>query len=194
MSLVTSESNRLNGYSGYMTEIRLDDEELLIAVANTAHIEQDELADADSVRAWWATLGAPSSLPAAPGNVARLRTLRLLIRGLALRNNGIEPDRPDTSDLELLPLRLDLREAPSLRADRPGDLAGDIAAATVAALLRATARPLWPRVKACRGDDCRWVFVDGSRNSSRRWCAMAECGNRAKIAAFRDRRRGPVTR
>ncbi|WP_030438314.1 CGNR zinc finger domain-containing protein [Actinoplanes subtropicus] len=171
----------------------LGDEELLIAVANTAHGERDELADSASVRAWWHGLGAPAPTQdgssAAPESVAMLRALRGLIRGLALRNNGIEPDLSGSAELDGLAVRLDLRGAPSLRADEPGDLARDISAATVAALLRATARPGWPRVKACRGDDCRWVFVDGSRNSSRRWCAMANCGNRAKMVTFRDRHR-----
>ena len=171
----------------------LGDEELLIAVANTAHGESDELTDAGSVRAWWRGLGTP--VPTRHGrsdaaqSVALLRTLRALIRGLALRNNGIEPDLSQLPGLDTLTLRPDLRGTPSLRADVPGDLARDISAATVAALLRATARPGWPRLKACRGDDCRWVFVDGSRNTSRRWCDMANCGNRAKAATFRDRHR-----
>jgi predicted RNA-binding Zn ribbon-like protein len=173
----------------------LGDEELLIAVANTAHGDHDELADPSSVRAWWRGLGAPVRTRAGrsetPESVAMLRSLRALIRGLALRNNGIEPDPSGTSDVEAFTLRLDLRAAPSLRPELPGDLARDIGAATVAALLRATARPGWSRVKACRGDDCRWVFIDGSRNTSRRWCAMANCGNRAKVATFRDRHRTP---
>ena len=118
-----------------------------------------------------------------------LRTLRGLIRGLALRNNGIEPDL-SPFDLQPLALRVDLQGVPSLRPETPGDLAQDISAATVTALLRAMARPSWPRFKACRGDDCRWVFLDGSRNTSRRWCDMANCGNRAKAATFRDRHRG----
>jgi predicted RNA-binding Zn ribbon-like protein len=33
----------------------------------------------------------------------------------------------------------------------------------------------------------RYVFIDGSRNTSRRWCDMANCGNRAKMATFRQR-------
>jgi predicted RNA-binding Zn ribbon-like protein len=171
----------------------LSDEELLIAVANTAHGEHDEFADAGSVRTWWRRLGAP--VPTRRGRseasegVAMLQTLRDLIRGLALRNNGIEPDLDGLSRLDTLTLRLDLRGIPSLRADVPGDLARDISAATVAALLRAMARSGWPRFKACRGDDCRWVFIDGSRNTSRRWCDMANCGNRAKMATFRERHR-----
>jgi len=170
----------------------LGDEELVVAVANTAHGERDELADAGSVRAWWRALGAAAPTSgSAEESVATLRALRGLIRGLALRNNGIEPDLSGTSALDGLALRLDLRGAPSLRAEEPGDLARDISAATVAALLRATARPGWSRVKACRGEDCRWVYIDGSRNTSRRWCAMANCGNRAKMATFRDRHRTP---
>ena len=169
------------------------DEELLIAVANTAHGEHDEFADARSVRAWWSTVGAavPSKRGRAgtPDSVGTLRDLRTLIRDLALRNNGIEADLDRPSEVDALTLRLDLRGTPSLRADTPGDLVRDICAATVAALMRATARPSWPRVKACRGNDCRWVFIDGSRNTSRRWCDMANCGNRAKIATFRARHR-----
>jgi predicted RNA-binding Zn ribbon-like protein len=56
-------------------------------------------------------------------------------------------------------------------------------------------RPLWPiarsaadllvgddlaRVKRCGGHDCDWLFVDQSKNKSRRWCDMRDCGNRAK--------------
>ena len=43
------------------------------------------------------------------------------------------------------------------------------------------------RLRLCRG--CRWLFMDLSRNSSRRWCTMAGCGNRAKARRFAARRR-----
>ncbi len=36
------------------------------------------------------------------------------------------------------------------------------------------------RVRLCAGDDCGWLFLDVSRNRSRRWCSMDSCGNRAK--------------
>src|SRR5689334_10812229 len=134
----------------------LGDEELLTAVANTAHGERDEFADAGSVRAWWRTLDPPvrtrRGRPGAPESVALLRDLRALIRDLALRNNGIETGQRPPSELDSLTLRVDLRAAPTLRADTAGDLARDIGAATVAALLRAMAGPGWPRVKACRGE------------------------------------------
>jgi predicted RNA-binding Zn ribbon-like protein len=40
------------------------------------------------------------------------------------------------------------------------------------------------RVKQCEGDSCGWLFFDTSRNRSRRWCSMADCGNRAKARRF----------
>ncbi len=45
------------------------------------------------------------------------------------------------------------------------------------------------RVKKCRAEDCNWLFVDSSRNRSRRWCDMADCGNRAKVRRYYRRRR-----
>ncbi len=37
-----------------------------------------------------------------------------------------------------------------------------------------------PRVRLCGGACCTWLFLDQSRNGSRRWCSMETCGNRAK--------------
>lgn len=45
------------------------------------------------------------------------------------------------------------------------------------------------RVKECASATCEWVFLDRSRNRSRRWCDMSDCGNRAKARRFQDRRR-----
>jgi predicted RNA-binding Zn ribbon-like protein len=47
----------------------------------------------------------------------------------------------------------------------------------------------WARFKACANPECRAVFYDRSKNRSGRWCVMAECGNRAKVRAFRARER-----
>ncbi len=40
------------------------------------------------------------------------------------------------------------------------------------------------RVKQCAGDPCGWLFVDTTRNHSRRWCDINDCGNRAKAKRF----------
>ncbi len=47
------------------------------------------------------------------------------------------------------------------------------------------------RVRQCADtvDGCGWLFVDTTRNRSRRWCDMRDCGNRAKARRFLDRQR-----
>jgi predicted RNA-binding Zn ribbon-like protein len=65
------------------------------------------------------------------------------------------------------------------------------------------AAPLWPvlrsaaelltseerqRVRECGGGACTWLFLDRSRNRSRRWCSMETCGNRAKAQRHYRRR------
>jgi predicted RNA-binding Zn ribbon-like protein len=45
------------------------------------------------------------------------------------------------------------------------------------------------RVKECASATCEWVFLDRSKNRSRRWCDMSDCGNRAKARRFQAKRR-----
>jgi predicted RNA-binding Zn ribbon-like protein len=67
--------------------------------------------------------------------------------------------------------------------------------------MRHLERPLWPiahaatrlltsqdlgRLRICAADDCDWLFYDTSRNQSRKWCDMSTCGNRAKVAKYRE--------
>ena len=64
--------------------------------------------------------------------------------------------------------------------------------------------PLWPvaqsaaelltspnlgRVKLCAGEGCGWVFLDESRNNSRRWCDSRDCGNRERVRRHLARKR-----
>jgi predicted RNA-binding Zn ribbon-like protein len=56
-----------------------------------------------------------------------------------------------------------------------------------AAELVATGR--WRAVRECASDTCTWMFLDTSKNRSRRWCEMARCGNRDKVQRFRARSR-----
>jgi len=46
------------------------------------------------------------------------------------------------------------------------------------------------RVGQCADDrGCGWLFWDSSRNRSRRWCDMKDCGNRAKVRRFYARKK-----
>jgi predicted RNA-binding Zn ribbon-like protein len=64
-----------------------------------------------------------------------------------------------------------------------GEVLGPLAVAAVELLRHG---PL-DRVKLC--DGCPWLFLDTSRNRSRRWCSMNECGARLKVRRYRARRR-----
>jgi predicted RNA-binding Zn ribbon-like protein len=44
------------------------------------------------------------------------------------------------------------------------------------------------RVRSCASPSCQDVFVDLSRNRSRRYCDSRTCGNRLHVAAYRARR------
>jgi predicted RNA-binding Zn ribbon-like protein len=49
--------------------------------------------------------------------------------------------------------------------------------------------PELPRVKQCAGRGCSWLFLDTSKNGSRRWCEMEVCGSRAKARTYYARRK-----
>jgi len=64
--------------------------------------------------------------------------------------------------------------------------------------------PLWPvarsaaelltspklgRIKVCAGEGCGWMFLDESRNASRRWCDSRDCGNRERVRKHLARKR-----
>jgi predicted RNA-binding Zn ribbon-like protein len=55
----------------------------------------------------------------------------------------------------------------------------------VAALLTSEAMR---QLRCCQSDACRWLFVDTSKNHTRRWCDMKVCGNRMKARRFQARR------
>jgi predicted RNA-binding Zn ribbon-like protein len=57
------------------------------------------------------------------------------------------------------------------------------------ALARLVCDEDFTQVKACEGPACTLLFADHTRGHARRWCSMAICGNRAKVAAHRKRLR-----
>ena len=67
------------------------------------------------------------------------------------------------------------------------------------ALSETATGPLWPitqaaadlltssdrrYVRECGAETCRWLFLDSSKNHSRRWCDMKICGNRLKAQRY----------
>ena len=68
----------------------------------------------------------------------------------------------------------------------PRELADPLRPITHAAVELLTSGPL-EHLKVC--GNCRWLFLDQSRNHSRRWCSMDECGTQMKQRRFVERRR-----
>jgi predicted RNA-binding Zn ribbon-like protein len=60
----------------------------------------------------------------------------------------------------------------------------------VASAIGLLTSPRLGRVRRCGSPTCYWLFVDETKNCSRRWCEMASCGNLMKVRRHRARRRG----
>jgi predicted RNA-binding Zn ribbon-like protein len=80
-----------------------------------------------------------------------------------------------------LPLPLQWRP----RVEQPNDLLWLIALAAIELLWSPDAR----QVRQCAGAGCGWLFVDHSRNQSRRWCSSSACGNRYRVKSHYARRK-----
>ena len=70
-----------------------------------------------------------------------------------------------------------------------GDVFGALLLPIVENAAEALVRGEIARVRRCDGAGCARVFLDSTRNHSRRWCDMQDCGNRAKAARYRQVRR-----
>src|SRR5262245_31944333 len=69
------------------------------------------------------------------------------------------------------------------------DAAGDDLLSPLAPVVKSAVdlltSPDLDRVRTCAADTCEWLFIDTTKNRTRRWCDMKVCGNRAKVRRFR---------
>lgn len=170
--------------------------DLLIDLINTRHVPDGDDVLADSRAAGWLLDHGARSPRVEPGPLERLCRLREGLRQLALANNAvpIDPAALDLARAALVETQVQVRfggpaEPPELVAPPGADAAQVVAARSVSAYFAHRSGRDWPRLKACASLDCTWAFVDVSRNCSRRWCEMSECGNRAKNRQWRERKR-----
>lgn len=159
-------------------------------LCNTATPDGDLLLEPGDVCAWLAEAGL--SRPANPcdQDVQRVRALRA-----ALRAAFVNHDADDVADivsewLTAAPGHL-LIDRTSMRTSFCPDVQ-TCECVLVPALLDALdlAREGIDRVRECASDRCSMIYLDGSRNGSRRWCSMERCGARAKAHAYYERKRG----
>jgi predicted RNA-binding Zn ribbon-like protein len=191
-------------------ELRLDGGHLALDFVNTVGGLRDEPPDPDDealetyddLIAWCRRTGLVDARDAKAlerkrgggGAVARAHDLRALVysvfRAIA---DGQEP-APDAlarlrdAEREALASARLVRAGDAMRWKwpPPGEAGALLAPIAHAAVDLLTSGPL-DRIKVC--GNCRWLFLDGSRNGRRRWCSMEECGTDVKHRRFVEQRR-----
>jgi predicted RNA-binding Zn ribbon-like protein len=182
--------------------------ELALDFLNTRMRVAGEIRDAfesdDDVLAWLRHAGLPAvplAVDAAPLSLLHAaRRLRETIRSLVEKRKAGRRGDPSAFNRFLQRAashpRLVWHAPRSLAIERVRPqgtvegLLGPIAEA--AAVLLTTAD--FALVKRCEGEGCILWFSDQTRSHHRRWCSVAICGNRHKVAAYRKRRRRATDR
>jgi predicted RNA-binding Zn ribbon-like protein len=168
--------------------------DLLVAFVNTADLEEetDAIGDPESLQLWVEERSGEYLPVPNEADHARALGLREALRALLRTNNGGEAREEDLAPLREAAERSRYRTtfaadgALTLEPAR-ADLSG-FEARLLLAIERLQCQGAWPRLKACTDDGCQWAFYDTTRNRSRTWCSMEECGNKEKTKRYRARR------
>ena len=128
--------------------------------------------------------------------LGRIRRVRQAMRGVL--EAAAARRAPDASDLdemnrtlrthyiyELLPAT----DGVSLDHRHQGDPVDGAMARLAESIARELIQGDTSRLRICENPQCHWVFKDTSRTGKRKWCSMRSCGNRAKVARHRARRK-----
>ena len=156
---------------------------------NSIDGDRDDIATPEGLRTWLAEAGYADEPTSA--DVERLHEIREGLRSVLDANSGDPVDPAAVAGLNralaATTMRVRVAEDGSAELVAEGGierLVADLAAAMMAARADGT----WARLKVCRDDTCRWAFYDRSKNRSGTWCSMEDCGSKAKMRAYRERR------
>lgn len=168
------------------------------AFVNTRDVEQgsDVFTDPPRLSRWLRGHGLPSSSERITSEADRRRVVavREALRQLLLAHHDGVPAPSEATALlarEALacPVAVDFAVGKHAHL-RPTGIGTSRTLATLFAIVfHAMHDGTWERLKACRNETCQWAFYDSSRNRSGKWCSMAVCGNRNKVASYRERHR-----
>jgi predicted RNA-binding Zn ribbon-like protein len=169
----------------------------------------DHIADYPALLDWCRRLGVVAAADAAhladqadrhPGRAAAAVRRAAALRAALNEVFGAVVERRDTSTgwVDLRPFvvsaveRMDLSSADG--HPEPGWEFADLESPlwpVAAAAHRLLGDPELARLKRCAA--CPWLFLDHSRNRSRRWCSMEDCGTHEKIRRYVNKRAGRPT-
>ncbi|CUI30072.1 Conserved protein containing a Zn-ribbon-like motif%2C possibly RNA-binding [Achromobacter sp. 2789STDY5608621] len=159
----------------------------------------DCFADDEAVLAWLKLAGAlPEDVGAAPKGLRAL-ALRLRDNARSLVHAAKHEGASDASVVNQVLLAG--RASKELRWDdasasfkvvrqRRHDDAASFLEPIAQAVVRLLTDTQLELVRQCEAHDCTLMFHDKTKSHRRRWCSMAVCGNRMKVAAFRSRKKG----
>lgn len=183
-------------HQGYSALPRTLSDNLAIEFVNslfTEHVHGASRVDRLELPAWrrWFGQRCGWRSPAEPtrAELAALRELRPVVRRV-LESGG----NAGAADVEALnralagtPPPAVLRAAGGYTVSRSSTAAGwpAIMAAVALACADLLAGGALDRVRACANPACSYLFYDGSRNRSRRWCDVASCGNLVRVRRAR---------
>src|SRR5687767_5960716 len=139
--------------------------ELVRSFVNTNDIDDalEHLGTPEMLREWMSVHGLDvGDRPLTKADVHRAQDLREALRALLLANGGERLDRRAIDTLnaagQAAGLRVSFeRDGASALSPQRGGLDGALAA-ILGIVYRAMAEGTWPRLKACRADDCQWAF------------------------------------
>lgn len=151
------------------------------------------LATADDLARWLVAAGMAETMPAvSAADLVAARALREAAYAIADARIGERvPAGQDVATLNRLagtPAAVPRLDAQG-RAHWHGD-AGALLALLAREAVLLLGGPDQTRIRQCEAEGCALLFLDTSRGGDRRWCSMKGCGNKAKVAEFRRRKRG----
>lgn len=169
--------------------------DLVVEFVNTRNLEDgtDLIGEPEALERWIDRHAGGLEVGSVdPGSQRRLLALRESLRALLRTNNGGEAKEDELRALreaaERSRFQTTLDDDGRLGIDAAGGGPEAFESRLLLALERIQSLGSWPRLKACTDDDCQWAFYDTSRNRSRTWCSMEECGNREKTRRYRRRK------
>jgi predicted RNA-binding Zn ribbon-like protein len=176
------------------------DVELSLAAATTlvntlpdaSHSGDDELTTAAQLNAWFEDEGFTGDRLGTDEELESLRALRHRLRGLWAAESDVAAAELVNAMLAeggALPRLVDHDGVGlHIHANRPdAPLADRVMVEVAMAWVDVLRQGERARMKRCAADDCAAILVDLSRNRSKRFCDVGNCGNRMNVRAFRAR-------
>ncbi len=166
--------------------------DFLATIAERGTTDEEKLQTPGDLADWALKSGLATHRPAvSAAQLAGAIDLReAVFRLLGAVIDGVRPRREDRALVNAAAAHR--RPTPQLGASGDVTRSGGIEAVLAELAcdcLELVAGPDRERLRRCDDARCTRLFVDRSRGARRRWCDMKGCGDRAKAAAYRRRRR-----